>query len=64
MVAIFGPFSAHFQSHFQVIFMYLAGEQTKGNEKMMWKIVTVNTLILSSSDPLQGGYYVAIIVYF
>ena len=33
MVAILGPFSAHFQTHFQLIFVYLAEKQTKGSEK-------------------------------
>ena len=32
-VAILGPFSAHFQTHFRLIFVYLAEKQTKGNEK-------------------------------
>ena len=32
MVAILGPFLAHFQTHFWLIFMYLAEKQTKGNE--------------------------------
>ena len=32
-VAILGPFSAHFQTHFWLIFVYLAEKQTKGNEK-------------------------------
>ena len=30
-VAILEPFSGHFQTHFQVIFEYLAEEQTKGS---------------------------------
>ena len=30
-VAILGPFSAHFQTHFWAIFEYLAEEQTKRN---------------------------------
>ena len=33
MVAILGPFSAHFQTHFRLIFVYLAEKQIKGNEK-------------------------------
>ena len=33
MVAILGSLSVHFQTHFWVIFVYLAGKQTKGNEK-------------------------------
>ena len=33
MVAILGPFSAHFQTHFRLIFVYLAEKQTKGNQK-------------------------------
>ena len=32
-VAILGPFSAHFQTHFGLIFVCLAEKQTKGNEK-------------------------------
>jgi hypothetical protein len=32
-VAILGPFLAHFQTHFRLIFVYLAEKQTKGNEK-------------------------------
>ena len=28
-VAILGPFSSHFQTHFRLIFVYLAEEQTK-----------------------------------
>ena len=32
-VAILGPFSAHFQTHFRLIFVCLAEKQTKGNEK-------------------------------
>ena len=31
-VAILGPFSAHFQTHFWLIFMYLAEKQTKVTE--------------------------------
>ena len=31
-VAILGPFSAHFQTHFRLIFMYLAEKQTKVTE--------------------------------
>jgi hypothetical protein len=30
-VAILGPFSGHFQTHFRVIFEYLAEKQTKGS---------------------------------
>jgi hypothetical protein len=33
MVAILGPFSAHFQTHFWLIFVYLAEKQTKSDVK-------------------------------
>ena len=33
-VAILGPFSAHFQTHFRLIFVYLAEEQIKGRRSL------------------------------
>ena len=34
-VAILGPFSAHFQTHFRLIFVYLAGNKQKGTKNGM-----------------------------